>query len=59
MKDTFHFIQEPYNWRNNPELQRRRTRTVYFGTESIFSLAKIFSQALLKTQIHWENLKKN
>ena len=39
MKDTFHFIQKPYNLRNDPELQRRRNRTMYFGTESISSLA--------------------
>ena len=39
IKDTFHFIQKPYNLRNDPELQRRRNRTVYFGTESISSLA--------------------
>ena len=39
MKDTFHFIQKPYNLRNDPELQRRRNRTVYFGTESISLLA--------------------
>ena len=39
MKDTFHFIQKPYNLTNDPELQRRRNRTVYFGTESISSLA--------------------
>ena len=39
MKDTFHFIQKPYNLRNDPELQRQRNRTVYFGTESISSLA--------------------
>ena len=39
MKDTFHFIQKPYNLRNDLELQRRRNRTVYFGTESISSLA--------------------
>ena len=39
MKDTFHFIQKPYNLRNDPELQRRRNRTVYYGTESISSLA--------------------
>ena len=39
MKDTFRFIQKPYNLRNDPELQRRRNRTVYFGTESISSLA--------------------
>ena len=34
MKNTFHYIQKPYNLRNDPELQRRRNRTVYFGTES-------------------------
>ena len=39
MKDTFHFIQKPYNLRNDPVLQRRRNRTVYFGTESISLLA--------------------
>ena len=39
MKDTFHFTQKPYNLRNDPELQRRRNRAVYFGTESISSLA--------------------
>ena len=38
MKDTFHFIQKPYNLRNDPELQRRRNCTVYFGTESMSSL---------------------
>ena len=35
MKDIFHFIQKTYNLRNGPELQRRRNRTMYFGTESI------------------------
>ena len=39
MKDTFYFIQKPYNLRNYLELQRRRNRTAYFGTESISSLA--------------------
>ena len=46
MKDTLHLIQKPYNLRNDPELQivqtvqtGRRNRTVYFGTESISSLA--------------------
>ena len=39
MKDTFHFIQKPYNLRNDPELQRRKNRTVYFGTENKISLA--------------------
>ena len=39
MKGTFHFIQKPYNLRNDPELQRQRNRTMYFGTESISSLA--------------------
>ena len=39
MKDTFRFIQKPYNLRNDPEVQRRRNHTVHFGTESISSLA--------------------
>ena len=39
MKDTFHFVQKPYNLRKDPELQRRRNLTVYFGTESISLLA--------------------
>ena len=39
MKDTCHFIQKPYNLRNNPELQSRINHTVDFGTESISSLA--------------------
>ena len=38
MKDTLHFMQKPYNLRTDPELQRRRNLTVYFGTESISSL---------------------
>ena len=32
IKYTFHFIQKPYNLRNDPELQRQRNRTVYLGT---------------------------
>ena len=39
MKDIFHFVQKRYNLRNDSTLQRRRNRTVYFGTESISSLA--------------------
>ena len=39
MKYTFHFIQKPYNLTNDPELKRRRNRTVYFGTENISLLA--------------------
>ena len=39
MKDIFHFVQKPYNLKNDSTLQRRRNCTVYFGTESISSLA--------------------
>ena len=39
MENTVYFIQKPYNLRNDPEPKRRRNRTVYFGTESISSLA--------------------
>ena len=55
MKVTFYFIQKPYNLRNDPELQRWRNRTVYFGTEIISSLApKTWEliQAPLETEIH-------
>ena len=38
MKDLFHFIQKPYNLRNNSTLQRRTNCTVYFGIGSISSL---------------------
>ena len=38
MKDISHSVQKPYNLRNDSTLQRRRNRTVYFGTESISSL---------------------
>ena len=33
-------IQKTCNLRNDPELQRRRNRTVYFGTEGISSLVQ-------------------
>ena len=39
IKDIFIFVQKPYNLRNDSTLQRRTNRTVYFGTESISSLA--------------------
>ena len=39
MKDIFHFVQKPYNLRNDSTLQKRTNRRVYFGTESISSLA--------------------
>ena len=39
MADIFHFVEKPYNLRNNSIMQRQANRTVYFGTESISSLA--------------------
>ena len=39
MKGIFHFVQKPYSLRNDSTLQRRRNFAVYFGTESISSLA--------------------
>ena len=39
MADVFHFVKKPYNLGNNPIIQRQANRTVYFGTESICSLA--------------------
>ena len=34
-----HFVEKPYNLRNNSIMQRQANGTVYFGTESISSLA--------------------
>ena len=39
MADIFHFVEKPYNLRNNSIIQSQANRTVYFGTESISSLA--------------------
>ena len=39
MANIFHFVEKPYNLRNNSIMQRQANRTVYFGTESISSLA--------------------
>ena len=39
MKDIFHFVEKSYNLRNNSNLKRRYNRSVYFGTETISSLA--------------------
>ena len=55
MKDIFHSVQKPYNLRNDSTLQRRRNRTLYFGTESISSLARKYgrsSLARLKMESH-------
>ena len=34
----FHFVQKPYNLRNDSTLQKQRNCTMYFGTESMSSL---------------------
>ena len=55
MKDIFHSVQKPYNLRNDSTLQRQRNHTLYFGTESISSLARKYersSLARLKMQSH-------
>ena len=38
MKDILHFVQKPYNLRNDSTLQRQRNRTMYFGPESYLVL---------------------
>ena len=48
MKDIFHSVQKAYNLRNHSTLQRRRNRTVYFGTESISPLPKNMGDCLLR-----------
>ena len=39
MADIFHFVEKSYNLRNNSIIQRQGNRAVYFGTESVSSLA--------------------
>ena len=39
MTDIFHFVGKPYNLRNNSIMQWQANCSVYFGTESISSLA--------------------
>ena len=39
MADIFHFVEKPYNPRNNSIMQRQENRIVYFGTESVSPLA--------------------
>ena len=39
MADIFHFVEKPYNLRSNSVIERQANRSVYFGTESISSLA--------------------
>ena len=55
MQNIFHFAQKTYNFRNDPDLQRRRNRTAYFGTESISSLARriwvLFSSDIRNTNL--------
>ena len=43
MKDIFHFVQKPYNLRNDSILLKQKNRTMCFGTESIsFLVPKIW-----------------
>ena len=39
-EDIFHFVNKPYDLRNNRILFRKRNRTVFYGTESLSSLAQ-------------------
>ena len=38
MAYIFHFVEKPYNLRNNSIIERQANRTVYFGIESILFL---------------------
>ena len=39
MADIFYFVEKPCNLKNDSIIQRQANRAVYFGTESISSLA--------------------
>ena len=49
-ENIFHFVNKAYDLRNNRILFRKRTRTVFYGTESLSSLApriwELISQSL-------------
>ena len=38
-EDIFHFVNKSYDFRNDRILLRKRNRTVFYGTESLSSLA--------------------
>ena len=38
-EDIFHFVNRPYDLRNNGMLCRKRNRSVFYGTDSLSSLA--------------------
>ena len=46
MNDIFHFVEEPYNLRNDYTSKRKRDHTVYHGSESLFSRAPKFCDLL-------------
>ena len=61
INDIFHFERKPYNLRSDSSLQKQKSCTVYFGTETISFLApKIWEIILarLKTQNHLILIKK-
>ena len=39
MNDIFHFMEIPYNLRNDYTLKRKQDHTVYHGSDSLSSLA--------------------
>ena len=39
-EDIFHFVNKPYDLRNNRILLRKRNRAVFYGTENLSSLAR-------------------
>ena len=39
IEDIFHFVNKPYDLRNNRIRCRKRNRTVFYGTESLSSLS--------------------
>ena len=41
MADIFHFLEKPYNLRNNSIIQRQANRRVYFEIEILSSLPPI------------------
>ena len=54
-EDIFHFVNKPYDLRNNRILFRKRNRTAFYSTESLSSLAPRIRR--LKTKVNYLNSK--
>ena len=48
-EDIFQFVNKPYDLRNNRIMLRKRNRTIFYGTESLSSLAPRIWELILQS----------